>query len=236
MSAVTGTARAGAVLSEVVERLLEDRAALAADLDRSAAAFTTLSRLLLAPPTAEVLDQLRTEELLAQWPAPPSPERTDGIAQLLASAAAGEDARDVQRDFNQLFVGPERMTAPPYESVHRSEDRLVFEQDTFLVRAAYAVFDLAVPRLNQEPDDHIGLETSFVGELCVRGLDALDSGDDLQLRRVLAGLTTFLDEHLLVWGGQCLNLVRAEAQTCFYRGVALLALGVLADAERTFRV
>ena len=218
-----------------VAGLLDDRATLAVDLDRMAAAFTTLSRVLLAPPDQAVLDQLRDAELLSQWPARPSPDRRDGIAELLASAAAGEDARDVRRDYNRLFVGPERMKAPPYESVHRSEDRLIFEQDTFLVRAAYAEHGLTAPRLNQEPDDHIGLETAFVGELCVRGLDALDSGDDAELQRLLTSIATFLDEHLAVWGPQCLTLVTGEATTCFYRGVGSLGLGVLADADRTFR-
>lgn len=220
----------------VVDHLLEDRSELARHLDRMAAAFTTLSRVLLAPPAPEVLNQLRDEELLSQWPGRPSPESRDGINQLLESGRSGEDARAVHRDFNQLFVGPERMTAPPYESVHRSQDRLVFEQETFLVRAAYAAFDLAAPRLNQEPDDHIGLEMGFVAELCVRGLDALDSGDEPQLLRVLGGVASFLDEHLLVWGPQCLTLVTGEAATCFYRGVGSLGLGILDDAGRTFRV
>ena len=223
---MTSTAPA-ATVSETVD--------LARDLDRMAAAFTTLSRLLLAPPAQDVLDQLRDAELLSQWPGRPSAESRDGIAALLESGRLDEDARDVRRDFAQLFVGPERMTAPPYESVHRSEDRLIFEQDTFVVRAAYAEFGLAAPRLNQEPDDHIGLEMAFIGELCVRGLDALDSADDAELARVVAAIARFLDEHLLAWGPQCLTLISTEATTSFYRGVAALGLGVLSDAGRTFR-
>lgn len=219
-----------------VDHLLADRTELARHLDRMAAAFTTLSRVLLAPPAPEVLDQLRDGDLLSQWPARPSPESRDGIAQLLQSGQAGEDALDVRRDYTQLFVGPERMTAPPYESVHRSKDKLVFEQETFVVRAAYAEFDLAAPRLNQEPDDHIGLEMGFVAELCVRGLDALDSEDDPALLRVLTRIGAFLDDHLLVWGPQCLTLVVQEATTSFYRGVGSLGLGILDDADRTFRV
>ena len=208
---------------------------VAEDLDRMAAAFTALSRVLLAPPEQDVLDQLRDAELLAQWPGRPSAETRDGVAALVDSARCGEDALAVRRDFAQLFVGPERMTAPPYESVHRSQDKLIFEQDTFVVRAAYAEFGLAAPRLNQEPDDHIGLEMAFVGELCVRGLDALDSADTVELARIQAAITRFLDEHLLVWGPQCLTLVATEATTSFYRGVAALSLGLLPDAGRTFR-
>lgn len=209
--------------------------ALAEDLDRMAAAFATLSQLLLSPPDQDVLDQLRDAELLAQWPGRPSAESRDGVAALLESVRHGEDALAVRRDFTQLFVGPERMTAPPYESVHRSEDRLIFEQETFVVRAAYAEFGLAAPRLNQEPDDHIGLEMAFISELCVRGLDALDSADTAALTLVLAAIARFLDEHLLAWGPQCLTLIATEATTSFYRGVGALGLGLLSDAGRTFR-
>lgn len=212
-----------------------ETAELAHDLDRMAAAFTALSRVLLAPPEQDVLDQLRDAELLAQWPGRPCAESRSGVAALVESGRAGEDARDVRRDFVQLFVGPGPMAAPPYGSVHSSQDRLIFEEDTFAVRAAYAEFGLAAPRLNQEPDDHIGLEMAFVAELCVRGLDALDSADDAALTRVLAAIARFLDEHLLAWGPQCLTLITTEATTSFYRGMGELGLGLLSDAGRTFQ-
>lgn len=221
-------------LVDLASDLPADRHDLAADLDRMAAAFTALSSLLLAAPEQDTLDQVRDAELLAQWPGRPCPESRDGITALTESAAGGEDARDVRRDHAQLFVGPERMAAAPYESVHLSEERLIFEQETFLVRAAYAAFDLAAPRLNQEPDDHIGLEMGFIGALCVRGLDAIDDADDTELRRVLAAIAAFLDTHLLAWGPQCLTLVVDHAQTAFYRGVGSLGLALMVDAERTF--
>ena len=157
----------------------------------------------------------------------------EGLALLAESLAAGESEVDIRQDYNQLFVGPERMTAPPYESVHRSQERLIFEQETFLVRAAYAEFGLAAPRLNQDPDDHIGLELSFVGTLCVRGLDALDAGDDVELSRLLEGARSFLEAHLLAWGPTCFAQIEAHAKTAFYRGVGALGRGILVDAGST---
>lgn len=224
---MTSTVPAAPVLAETTD--------LAHDLDRMAAAFTTLSRLLLAAPAQEVLDQLRDAELLSQWPGRPCAESRDGVAALLESGRAQEDAGDVRRDFVRLFVGPGPMAAPPYGSVHSSEEGLVFEDDTFAVRAAYAEFGLVAPRLNQEPDDHIGLEMAFIGELCVRGLDALDSADDAEVSRVVSAIARFLNEHLLVWGPQCLTLITTEATSSFYRGVGALGLGLLSDAGRTFR-
>ena len=126
-----------------------ERARLAGDLDRLGAGLTALAGLLLKPVAGEVLDHIRDAGMLADWPSQSEPASAEGLALLAESLAAGEAEVDIRQDYNQLFVGPERMTAPPYESVHRSQERLIFEQETFLVRAAYAEFGLAAPRLNR---------------------------------------------------------------------------------------
>lgn len=217
-----------------VATLLADRAALAQTLDRFAAAFTTLSALLLAAPSGEVLARVRDADLLGEWPLPGHADCRRGVALLAESAAAGEDETRIRRDYNRLFRGPERMKAPPYESVHRSEDRLLFEAETMQVRAAYAELGLVAPRLNSEPDDHIGLELSFVATVAVRGMDALEAGDDLELARLLRALVVFLDEHLLVWAPRCLTQAANASTTFFYQGISALGLGTLDLARATF--
>lgn len=225
-----------------------DLGELAQTLDRLAAGFQTLSSFLLAAPHQEVLDQVRTQEMLDDWPGHTGPERTKGVAHLLKSAAIEETAQDIAADYNQLFVGPERTKAPPYESVHLSEEKLVFEQQTFAVRAAYAQFDLAAPKLNQEPDDHIGLELSFLATLGQRALDQLAAISDhhlaqgqtpaelTELNTTLAAMFSFLDQHLLRWAPMLFTLIDEHAETEFYRGVAGLGLGVLEDAARSFNL
>jgi putative dimethyl sulfoxide reductase chaperone len=217
-----------------VATLLADRGALARTLDDFAAAFTTLSSLLVSAPAAPVLDRVRDAELLREWPLPGHPDCRRGTALLAESATAREQESLVRRDYNRLFRGPERMKAPPYESVHRSKEHLVFEQETMQVRAAYAEFGLTAPRLGAEPDDHIGLELSFVATLAVHGMDAMEAGDDLELARVLRALVAFLDEHLLAWAPRCLAQAADGSTTLFYQGVAALGLGTLELARATF--
>nr|KEP22772.1 hypothetical protein DA06_16345 [Georgenia sp. SUBG003] len=214
--------------------LLEHRDALGPTLDTFAAAFTTLSSLLSAAPPAAVLARVRDADLLRDWPLPDHPDSRRGLSLLAESAAAGEDETLVRRDYNRLFRGPERMKAPPYESVHRSQERLLFERETMQVRAAYAEFGLVAPRLNTEPDDHIGLELGFVATLAVRGMDAIEAGDDVELARVLRGLVAFLDEHLLAWAPHCLTQAAGGSATFFYQGVAALGLGTLEQARAAF--
>ena len=223
-----------AAADEQLAALLADHDALGATLDRFAAAFTALAGLLGAAPDPELVDAVRAADQLAQWPVTDDGESLHGRSLLEESAQAHEDATAVRRDYNLLFFGPDRMIAPPYESVHRSEEHLVFERETMLVRAAYAEFGLAAPRLNREPDDHIGLELGFVATLCVRGMDALDDGDDAELTRLVRGIRSFLADHLLVWAPACLTQAAEGATTHFYQGVAALGLGALAAAEDAF--
>ena len=226
--------RLGRPADAALTALLGDRSGLNVTLDRFAGAFTALSGLLVTSSGEAVLDRVRAPELLADWPLPADPDCARGVDLLRESSTAGEDEALVRRDFNRLFYGPGPMLAPPYESVHRSDEGLVFEQETMQVRAAYAQFQLAAPRLNKEPDDHLGLELGFLAELCVRAMDAVDADDDLELTRLLVGVQNFLDDHLLIWGPQCLTQAADGAQTFFYRGVAALGIGTLRQAQITF--
>ena len=209
-------------------------AASAVTLDRFAGAFTALCGLLVAAPSLARLDRVRDEELLGDWPLLEDPDSRRGVDLLRKSALAHESEGEVRRDYNRLFFGPGPMIAPPYESVHRSQDHLIFDLQTMQVRAAYAQFGMAAPRLNQEPDDHIGLEIGFLGSLCVQGMNAIDDNDDAALARIVAGIQSLLDSHLLVWGPHCLTLAANGSQTLFYQGIAAMSLGALQHARAVF--
>lgn len=205
-----------------------DRAVLAARLDDLAGCYAFVSRLLLASPDADLLARVRQPDLMPAWPLRDATSR-EGAALLARGAAA--DVLTLARDHQALFIGPGPLLAPPYESVHRSRERLLFEEPTFQVRAAYRAFGRVAPALNKEPDDHLGLELDFLAHLCVRALDGLDTGDEVATDTALAAQQTFLTDHTLVWGPECLRLVREHARTDFYRGVALLGTGLLDQAR-----
>lgn len=200
------------------------------ELDGIAAATTILSRLLLAPPEPDLLEQMRTPDLLADWPLPRDAFTERGCELLTASVAAHEDSAAVRRDFNRLFVGPDVLLAAPYESVHRSIDGLVFGEHTRQVRAHYAGVGLAAPRQGREPDDHVGLEFAFVATLASQALDAAEAGSTDDRARTLDHLATFLSEHLLVWAPDLMRLIGERADTAFYRGVSALGYATLAYA------
>jgi TorA maturation chaperone TorD len=208
---------------------LNDRA-LAARLDGFAAAYGAMARFLLAPADDDLRRRLGEPGQLESWPIPRDPETSRGIDLLTASSAVGETAAALQQDYERLFIGPNSLLAPPYESVYRTVERLVFDAPTFEVRAEYRSLGVQAPSFNREPDDHLGLEFSFLTLLCSRALDALERRDQTAVDDALEAQRRFLREHLLRWAADCLGLVEANAETAFYRGIGALGLGVLAHA------
>lgn len=205
---------------------------LPARLDALAAAWTVLSRLLLTPASEETLAHIRNPALLEQWPLRDEDgAAARGTALLLESAEVGEGPDAVRRDFTRLFVGPGRLKAPPWESVHRSRDRLLFEAETLQVREWYARFGLAAPRLNREPDDHVALELEFLAALAERALTALEEDRPDDATALVEAHQAFLAEHVLPWVPALMEMIRENAETSFHTGVAELVTGALESAE-----
>lgn len=194
-------------------------------LDAFAAAWTALSRLLLRPPLQGDLERVRDAGLLAVWPLDRDEATVEGLALLEQST---EDVTAVRDDFHRLFVGP-RVVAHPWESVHRSEEHLLFDESTMQVRKWYARYALAAPRLNREPDDHIGLELEFLAHLAQLALHHPD-----RTPQVMADVRSFLTDHVAPWAPQLAQLIIDQAHSMFYRGIGRLLAGTVAQSVAVF--
>lgn len=136
---------------------------------------------------------------------------------------------DLRSDYTRLFVFPGEQFAPPWESVYFNADQLMFQEQTMQVRSWYRRFGLEPKKLNNEPDDHIALEISFIVHLAVRALNALESNNNCDLKETISAQRRFLREHLLRWGPQWCKRVSSVASTDFFRGIAFLADGSLCE-------
>lgn len=198
----------------------------AIEAEALATVWTVLARVLAEAPTAHILDSLRSPELLQDWPlldTEHEPEQmTAGLHSLAESRRAGETASDVADDLMRLLRGPGSALAYPFESVHRSREGLVFEQETLQVRSWYARFGLEAPQLNRYPDDHIHLEMEFCATLLRRATAALENHDPDRSQMYFAAHRDFCLEHLLAWAPAFFTQLNAGARTHFYRGMAVL--------------
>jgi TorA maturation chaperone TorD len=174
------------------------------------------------------LDALKTDGLFDHWPLGGAGRSTDRGVELLIkyiSEWKPEMFETLQRDYRRLFIGPDHLPAPPWESVYLSTDGLVFEEQTLAVRKFYARYGLESPKRLKEPDDHFGLELAFLAHLCTLGLEAISTNDPDSLAEVLDDQRLFLEQHLLLWGSEFLDRVVEHAETSYYRGAAHLASG-----------
>lgn len=194
-------------------------------LDAVAAAFVTLGGFHRVAPDEAALRAFR--ELLEEWPLPGTAAASRGLDHMRASVRAGESDRTIRRDHDLLYGDSAVAMVAPYESVHRGIEGLVFDEQTLLVREAYRSLALRAPRLNREPDDHIGLEFDFIARSCLKALDALDLNASADAQRYIDIGAAFLRDHLLAWAPAMLERVDELAGTRFMRGLAQLSLGAL---------
>lgn len=210
--------------------------AAASELDAAASACAFLAHLLLRPEAGGYVVGSLGPALVADWPLERDADTARGLAHLRAALRDPLPDEEYRADHAQLFVGPGTMAACPWESVHRSEEGLTFEADTLRVRRAYAAAGFQAPALNREPDDHIGLELAFVGELAVRALEARDDGDRKGEEQARAAARSFVSDHLDAWAPRLAELVEARARIDLYRAVGALLAGALPQLGRIFAV
>jgi TorA maturation chaperone TorD len=198
-------------------------------------AFGLLGRLVYSFPEKEWLQSLVEQDPFDEAPfAAEQPEVTRGLELLQAWTAShrgrltGEAIDDIRLDYTRLFIGPGRVLAPPWESVHRSVDRLLFQEQTLQVREWYQRFGLEAANLYQEPDDHAGLELAFLSQLAAMASGAAEQ-DPSAFPRLLEAERAFLAEHPIAWMPMWCELVIRHSETDFYRGVALVTRGTLAE-------
>lgn len=166
-------------------------------------AFRLFSRLLALPPEVSFFKALRGSGAVRELTALAWLDRSEAAPSLTAfdewltraDTTAFEDAR---RDYLDAFVAARHLPAPPWESVYRSPDRLVFQEPAREVLLAYLAAGFGFDGMRQTPADHISLELAFAATLLAEA--ATSVGARGQLDR-------FEAEHMASWMPSfCANL------------------------------
>jgi TorA maturation chaperone TorD len=126
----------------------------------------------------------------------PDAESLEAAARRLAALGGlsleGQDWREVEYEFNRLFVGPAPPAAPPYASVYLENEPRLMAESTLRVRHFYQMLGRVSPWQDTLPDDHLSLEL----DVCVVLRESLLKGCDQELNGLYA---YFMDEHLALW-------------------------------------
>lgn len=142
----------------------------------------------------------------------------------------------IKKDHLYLFAGVGKPLAPVWESVYFSEARMLFQKQTLEVREFYARFGLQAERKGNEPDDHIGLELSFMAHLASLAMQSLEKDNSADAENLLQAQRDFLTQHILRWAPVWAELTKKHAETDFFKGVAHLTLGALMAAAELLEI
>lgn len=183
--------------------------------------------------TAEVLAKIIENKIFQEYPFGFSSTNKDKGLELINTwldkgrENFNESLQELAFDYNKLFVGPDKVLAPPWESVYTSEERMVFTGPTMAVRDFYRRHNIEYQRLNQEPEDHFAVELEFMAHLIARQKEALARKEEDLMQYYILEQRKFMVEHLQQWAYLFLEQVYQKASTDYYRGLALFARGFL---------
>lgn len=202
-------------------------------------AYDILRRFFVEEPSKEYLKPFIQKNMIDLFPFREDSEEIQEGVNKLKSYLSTHDVLTIEHhyddlhwDYTRLFIGPFKLTTPPWESSYVRKDRLLFQGTTMNVRSYYDKYGIIVRDFNIEADDHIGLELDFIYHLNERCIKMAEQNESRGLRQLLRDQQRFIDDHLLKFVPEFSRLVMKEANTSFYSGLAqLLQHYLLIDSE-----
>lgn len=206
----------------------------AEQLGACALSLNFLARLFIEPPDAAFINQIRENNVFGEWPLEPLSDAANEALRLLEKDVQAHDEAAFEAEYTVLFIGPDD-AVPLWESVWTTKDKLLFDGPMFDVRDAYARYGLVSPNPEHEPDDHIGLEMSFLGGVMGCAAEAVENGDTESADRHLAMAGDFLNKHIAPWSNLFLEAVSGHESSSFYKAVSTVSIDTLAQAADLLR-
>jgi len=115
--------------------------------------------------------------------------------------------------------------AAPYESVHTSEEGLMFQDSYHEVFHLYKQQRVERGEGYDYPHDHLSFMCTFEGILSERAIEALQRGDVTEALYQISVAGEFLEQHILSWYDTLADLALKIIKTRFYRGIVSISKG-----------
>ncbi len=141
-------------------------------------------------------------------------------AQKMAKAFMAYPEEDLLVEYARLFVGPNKLQAPPYGSVYLEEGNHVMGYTTLAVRKMYEEAGLSLNNDVKQPDDHISLELEFMYYMIHKELEAWEKGNKEQEGQWRKQQKLFLVSYLAPWVPAFAERIRQGSENSFYTSLA----------------
>lgn len=141
--------------------------------------------------------------------------------------------RELQLDYDRLFIVPGPNLTFPYEScyTHRNVDGtfgLLWQESAQDMQRILTEWEIKFAEGWDLIPDHLAVELFFMAELCHRRAKSKGPDEDEALRN---WQSIFFNKHLLPWAFEFLNRLEEKADTAFYRGGAKLLREFLTEEK-----
>jgi anaerobic sulfite reductase subunit A len=125
-------------------------------------------------------------------------------------------------EYANLFLGVERKPAHPSESAYRSIDHSIYQEQRDQVMRMYWKAGVDKEKQFTEPEDHIAVELRFMEYLCQKSVESLEKSDYEREKTFHEFQNEFVIDHLGKWIPSFADEVLEQADTDFYKGVAII--------------
>ena len=143
-----------------------------------------------------------------------------------------EGLASLQHEYVRVFIGPGTLKADPWESVHLSDTRALFQQELLPIRDAYRNAGFLPARYPHVQDDFIGLELDFLAKLAGSAKQEWEADNTGAANERLEQSQSFLNDHLLCWIDSLAKAIENGYGDGFYaRTTKLAALIAKCDAD-----
>ena len=211
-----------AEIKEVITTLLSARAYV----------FSVLHRLLGNEPTKELLNAVSSEESLAALALFEGDSEAAGKLKAVLASCRDLDAEAAKMEYTRLFLGPDKLIAPPWESCYTSKERALFQESTLHVRSWYQQYSYVPAGYPTHPDDHISLMMHFLALTTERAKACLEQDLLCGYKSLLEGQKLFEKNHILNWmDAYCADMDKSETKLLYPQLVRAMAAFIAYDQQ-----
>lgn len=148
----------------------------------------------------------------------------------LKEAISSDEAETLDKlnsEYTYLMLGPNKLPAPPWESVYLTKERTIFQESTLKVRREYLKYNFLPANYPHEADDHLAMELDFMAHLSKMALENFEEEKYEGVKKILSDQKEFLQGHLLVWIGDFTQQIQESKTHYLYPQMAKLTEQVL---------
>jgi TorA maturation chaperone TorD len=153
----------------------------------------------------------------------------DTYIQSCRGKATQEILQEVAVDRTRLLCGlTVNGPRPPYESLYAG---VTGNEAALSIAASYRAGKCRIAEHIKNAPDHLGVELSFIADLCAREADALECGDEGATKETRDISAAFMADHLGCWATSFGDEMISFSTTDFYRGVGHLLKSFISEGK-----